>query len=725
MELIWNYMRKNYKVILAAVALSATLWSFIPKSKGVDPEKDRVLIDLITLVIEKGHYDPARMDDEFSKKVYNNYIDALDPSKRFFVQGDIDEFKRYETEIDDIIRNRDLSFFNLTFERVQKRMQEAKVIYKGFSEKAFDFNTDETINVDSEKNVFAKNYSELKNRWREQIKLSILASIVDKQKIETDKAKNDPKYVQKTFEQLEKESRESTIKSLNEYFDFISDLDKQNWFEVFINAFVTQYDPHTFYFAPEEKEKFDISMSGKLEGIGARLQKKNDMTEISELISGGPAWRSKELEQGDLIIKVAQGNSEPVEVVGMRLDDVVKKVKGPKGTEVRLTVKKVDGSIKVISLKRDIVEIEETYAKSSTVEKNGVKYGVIYLPKFYIDFNDDNGRDAAKDIASEIEKLKKSGVQGIVMDLRDNGGGSLKTVVDMVGLFIKEGPVVQVKSAAGKKEVYYDHNSKVQWDGPLVVLQNNFSASASEIFAAAIQDYKRGIIIGSKQSYGKGTVQNVFDLDQLVKENNFGSFGSLKITMQKFYRINGGSTQLEGVSSDIVIPDRYSYIKIGERDVDNAMPWDKIDPATYQPASSIINFENIVFNSKKRIAENPQFKLIDENAKWINDRKEDNVVSLNLDKFKAEQAKIEESTKKFKAITSYSNQLKFQSLPDEIEQIKKDTVLGRKRQDWHETMSKDAYVDEALNVLADLKKKTNIDAPKLTALKTNKKMVKS
>ncbi|MEO8515860.1 MAG: carboxy terminal-processing peptidase [Flavobacterium sp.] len=704
MNAIWIFMRKNYKVILLVVALSATLWSFMPKKQN-DPEKDKMLLELISFVIEKGHYDPVAMDDKFSKGVYKDYLDALDPSKRFFVESDIDEFKVYETQIDDMIRNRDLSFFDLTYERLQKRMQEAKVVYKALNDKPYDFTADETINIDSDKNVFAKNYSELKTRWRLQMKLSVLASVVDKQKVEDDKKLKDPKYTPKTFTQLEKEAREATSKSLNDYFEFIGDLNRENWFEVYVNAIVTQYDPHTFYFAPEEKEKFDISMSGKLEGIGARLQKKNDFTEISELISGGPAWRGKQLEQGDMIIKVAQGNGEAVEVVGMRLDDVVKKIKGPKGTEVRLTVKKVDGSIKIISIIRDVVEIEETYAKSSVVEKDGVKYGVIYLPKFYIDFENNENRDAAKDVALEVEKLKNAGVQGIVMDLRDNGGGSLKTVVDITGLFIEEGPVVQIKSSGRKKEILYDHDPKVQWDGPLVVMINNFSASASEIFAAAIQDYKRGIIIGSKQSYGKGTVQNVIDLNQFVpNKSSMGDFGALKTTTQKFYRINGGSTQLEGVSSDIALPDRYSYIKIGERDQPNAMPWDKIDEAPFEALKSINNFETVVANSQKRLTANNQFKLIDENAKWINDRKEDNIVSLNLEKFKKELEVVEEGTKKFKAITAYQNQLKFLSLPDEAELIKKDISLGEKRQDWHESLAKDAYVEEALNVLGDIKK---------------------
>jgi carboxyl-terminal processing protease len=703
MNAIWNFMKKNYKVILAVLAISATLWSFMPKKQS-DPEKDKMLLDLITFVIEKGHYDPVAIDDKFSKGVYKDYLEALDPSKRFFVQSDIDEFKIYEDQIDDLIHNRDLTFFTLTYERVKKRMNEAKVVFKALNDKPYDFSTDETINIDSDKNAYAKNYSELKSRWRLQMKLSILATVVDKEKLEADKKEKDSKYTPKSIAQLEKEARETTQKSLNDYFDFVEELDREDWFEVFVNSIVTQFDPHTFYFAPEEKEKFDISMSGKLEGIGARLVKNNDYTEISELISGGPAWRNKELEPGDAIMKVAQGNGQAEDVVGMRINDVVKKIKGPKGTEVKLTVKKVDGSIKVISLIRDIVEIEETYAKSSIVEKNGVKYGVIYLPKFYIDFENNDNRDAAKDVAIEVENLKKEGVHGIVMDLRDNGGGSLKTVVDITGLFIEEGPVVQIKSAKGKKEVLSDHDSKVQWDGPLVVMINNFSASASEIFAAAIQDYKRGVVIGSKQSYGKGTVQNVIDLNQFVRSSSMGDFGALKTTTQKFYRINGGSTQLEGVSSDIAIPDRYSYIKIGERDVENAMPWDKIDEAPFESLKAINNFETVVANSQKRISENNQFKLIDENAKWINDRKEDNVISLNIDKFKQEQAVIEEGTKKFKAITKFQNQLKFTSLPQEMELIKKDSLLGQKRKDWHESLSKDAYVEEAINVLGDIKK---------------------
>ena len=405
----------------------------------------------------------------------------------------------------------------------------------------------------------------------------------------------------------------------------------------------------------------------------------------------------------------------------MRLDDVVKKIKGPKDTEVRLTVKKTDGSIKVISIIRDEVEIEETYAKSSIVEKNGIKYGVIYLPKFYINFENRDDRDAAKDVKLEIERLKKAGVQGIVMDLRDNGGGSLSTVVDIAGMFIKEGPVVQVKAVNQAKEVLSDSDKSILWDGPLVVMINNFSASASEILAAAIQDYKRGIIVGSKHSFGKGTVQNVYELNRYIRNSSFGDLGALKTTTQKFYRINGGSTQLKGVTSDVNMPDRFSYVEIGERDMDNAMPWDKIDAANYQPWT-IPNYDNIIAKSRARLKESAQFALIDDNAKWLSKRRDEHIYNLNLKKFEAEQKAIEQEIKKYKPITTYKNTLQFQSLPYEIAIMQKDTLLKEKRVRWHESLSKDAYVEEALNILDDMQPNggKNTVTPASPASKTKK-----
>lgn len=701
MTQIVDFMKRNYKVILLITALSAVLWSFIPTKKTEDPEKDKLLLELLTYVLEKGHYSPVEINDTFSKEVYDKYITGIDPTKRFFLSSDIKEFDQYKQVIDDMIKTKDLSFFYLTNARLLKRISESKSIYKSLLAKPFEFSSDELIDTNYEKQSYAKNEKDLKERWRKQLKLSLLSTITDKQKLEHNKKEKDPNYKEKKFDDIEKEARESSLKSLNEYFDFIeNELDSNDWYSIFINSIVEQFDPHTFYFSPEEKDKFDISMSGKFEGIGARLQKKENAVEVSELISGGPAWRAKELEAGDVILKVAQGNGEPLDIAGMRLDDVVKKIKGAKGTEVRLTVKKVDGSISVISIIRDEVETEETFAKSSIVEKDGSKYGIIYLPKFYISFDNKDNRDAFKDVAIEIERLKEQNVQGIVMDLRGNGGGSLETVVNMTGLFIEQGPVVQVKSSDRKKDILSDKDPGVQWTGPLVVMVDNFSASASEIFAAAIQDYKRGIIIGSKHTYGKGTVQNIIDLNQFVRSNSFGDLGALKTTTQKFYRINGGSTQREGVLSDIVMPDRFAYLDMGERDEKNALVWDKIDAADYNPIFS--GFESIISNSNNRIASNEYFKLIDENAKWIFERKDDNTYDLNINKFKDKMELNDLKLKKFKSLSDYKNNLTFTSLPHEIALFKTDAILKEKRVRWHEELEKDIYVDEALNVLNDL-----------------------
>jgi len=720
-------MKRNYKVLLVVGILAAGLWSFIPSKKITGEDKDKMLIELLSFVLEKGHFSPIEINDEFSKKAYASYIESLDPTKRFFIQSDIAEFQKYELSIDDMIRSKDLAFFDLTYKRLMLRMKESKVIYTNILSKPLDLNDNETINVDYEKLPYAATMKDLDQRWRKQLELAVLSDITDKEDIQNalnlgisdetkdvKDAKPAEKIEPKSFEELEKTARKTTESNLNNNFSFIAELTREDWFTVYINAIVTQYDPHTYYFSPEDKEKFDVSMSGKFEGIGARLQKKNEGIEVSELISGGPAWRGKLLEQGDIIIKVAQANEEAIDIAGMRLDDVIKKIKGPKGTLVKLTVKKVDGSVKVVPIVRDEVETEETFAKSTVVEKDGKLFGVIYLPKFYQTFENRSNRDAFKDVAIEIERLKAMNVQGIVMDLRDNGGGSLETVVKMTGLFIDKGPVVQVKQAGGKAQILPDADPKVQWEGPLVVMINNYSASASEIFAAAIQDYNRGIIIGSKQSYGKGTVQNVFELNEFVRGNEYGDLGALKTTTQKFYRVNGGSTQLEGVKSDIVMPDRFSFMQTGEKDEKSALPWDKIEPAIYTPLQ--LSYEKVIANSQKRIANNDNFNLISENAKWINDRKEDNTISLNYQAYKKELSEIESQTKKFKSIEKFKSNLKFTSLPYELDLIAKDELLKEKRERWHAELVKDVYMLETLNVLTDL----TLDGANIPLVKTKK-----
>ncbi|RCW90308.1 carboxy terminal-processing peptidase [Winogradskyella arenosi] len=699
-------MKGKYKFLLLALLIAVASCSFTSK-KFEDPDKDRLLIQLITYLLDQGHFEPKEINDKFSSEVFDDYLNNLDPFKRYFYESDIKEFEAYRNQIDDQIKAYDVSFFNLTHERLLQRIAESKEIYKGLLEKPFDFSKNETYNADYKKLTYVTSKREMKERWRKQLKFSTIANYDDalaQQNLDADADENESTVTKKSVKELEAEARLSTKKSLDELYDYIDDRRRNDWFAVYINAIVEEFDPHTFYFAPEDKERFDRDISGKFEGIGARLQKKVDGIMVNEIISGGPAWRADELEVGDQILKVKQEDEkEAVNVVGMRLDDAIKFIKGPKGTVVTLTLKKVDGTVKDIDIKRDVVELEETYAKSSIVEKEGKTFGIINLPKFYISFEDYNERNAASDIKQEIIRLKKEGVEGLVMDLRNNGGGSLQTVVDIAGLFIEEGPVVQVKTTGEAKEVLKDKDKSILWDGPLVILVNELSASASEILAAAMQDYKRGIVIGSKQTYGKGTVQTVMDLNRMVKNNTAGDMGALKFTTQKFYRINGGSTQLEGVKSDVVVPDRYSYIDIGEKDQENPLPWDKIDAADYEVWTDYFDYDTTVAKSKARMASNEQLKLIDANAQWVKKIRDREAYSLNYETYKKEMEINEEEAKRFSKLSEYQTDLTFTSLPYELKLMDNDSVLMEKRNRWHKSLSKDVYVEEAINVLSDIK----------------------
>ena len=692
-------MKRNYKLVLLVLMLAFASCSFTNKTFE-DPNKDKLLIQLITYVLDQGHFSPQDLNDDFSENVFNDYLEQLDPFKRYFYESDIKEFEAYKDQLDDQIKAYDIAFFNLTHERLLERIEESKTMYKEVLATPFNFNIKEEFSTDYEKLTYVKSKNEMKERWRQQLKFSTIANYDDL----ISQQEKDEKSPTKAFIDIEKEARESTLKSLDELYDFIDDRQRQDWFSVYINAIVEEFDPHTFYFAPEEKDRFDVAMSGNFEGIGARLQKKMDGIVINEIISGGPAWRQNKLEVGDQILKVKQDNDEPaVNVVGMRLDDAVKLIKGPKGTNVILTIKKVGGTIEDLKIPRDIVELEETYAKSASVIKDDKKFGVINLPKFYVDFEDYNKRNAASDIKLEIERLKAEGVEGLVLDLRNNGGGSLQTVVDMAGLFIKDGPIVQVKTAGEPKEVLSDKDKSIVWDGPLVILVNELSASASEILAAAMQDYKRAIVIGSKQTYGKGTVQNVLDLNRMVRNNSNGDMGALKFTTQKFYRIDGGSTQLEGVKSDVVVPDRYSYINVGEKDQENPLAWDKIDAVDYTVWENYFDYNTAIKNSKERMANNEQLKLIDQNAQWVKQIRDRENYSLNYDDYKAALKLNEEEAKRFEKLSDYKTNLTFNSLPYEKKIMENDTVLKEKRNRWHETLSQDVYIEEALNVLHDLK----------------------
>ncbi|APG65337.1 tail-specific protease [Tenacibaculum todarodis] len=677
-----------------------------------DPDKDKVIIYVLKNILTRGHYVQKELNDDFSEHVYNSFIDGLDPSKRYFTQDDLKEFSQFKYEIDNQLLDNKIDFYKLVYGRFLEKMKSAKTYYGVLLTQSFDFSKKESIDIDYDKMPFAKNENELVDYWRKQLKLQVLSNIENLQDLQVEKTKKDPKTVQKTFEDFEHEARTKVLKNMDDLYLRIEELEHADWYSTFLNSVVSGFGPHTTYMSPRSKSRFDQDMSGKLEGIGARLQKKGIYTHIFELVSGGPAWKQGELEAGDIILKVAQGEEEPLDIVGMRLDDAIKFIKGPKGTEVRLTVKKkIDGSTKVISITRDVVELEETFVKSSIVEKDGKKYGIINLPKFYIDFSDTNGRDSAKDMEQEIARLQSEGVEGLIVDLRNNGGGSLKTAIEIGGLFINEGPIVQVKYRGEQPIIKKDTDPKIQWNGPLVVMVNEFSASASEIFAAAMQDYKRGVILGGKQTYGKGTVQNILPINRFA-QNYPDDLGAIKMTIQKFYRINGGSTQIEGVYSDIAMPDRYSYMEVGERDLEGALPWDKVAQAKYTQTNSYENFNDVLYNSKNRINSDSKFKMINEYAKWLKANQERTTYSLNYKDFLAESKKQDKSGDQFKEVFKFDSNLKFLSPKYEFDLFKKDSVLEDKRMAWHKNLSKDIYVNEALNVLSELKMNRNLEPVK-------------
>ena len=698
-------MKKNIIIISLTFILGLASCSFT-SSNFDQTDKDKLLLQLISYVLDQGHFVEKEINDDFSREVFNEYLNIIDPYKRYFYKSDIEEFKKYEDQLDDKFINAEIDFFDLTYNRGQKRFNESKLIYKEILNNPFDYKIDENFNADFKSLDYVKDKSEMKDRWRKQLKFSSIETYNNLLEEQENELEDNPSHTTKSNIEIELEARESTLKTLNEMYDFYEDITRSDWFSFYINSFVEQYDPHTIYYNPEAKDRFDVDMSGNYAGIGARLSKKFDKIEVVEIISGGPAWRQNLLEVGDIILKVRQNDqdeSESTSILGMPISDAVKLIKGPKGTNVILTIKKVDGEVLDLKIKRDIVLLEETYVRSSIVSKQENLYGFINLPKFYIDFDNSTSRDAARDVKKEIIRLKNLGVKGLVLDLRNNGGGSLKTVVEMAGLFIQEGPIVQVRSMDKESKILRDKDRSIIWEGPLVILVNEFSASASEILAAAMQDYKRAIIIGSKQTYGKGTVQNVLDLNKMVRSNTNGDLGALKFTTQKYYRINGGSTQLEGVKSDIVVPDKYTYVDFGEKDQENPLEWDKIDPVSYEPWKTFFDYNKSIQASKNRMNSSEFISLIDENAKWIKSMRDRDIYTLNYSKFKKDLLLNEEKVKKYKKLSDYSSDLTFKSLPYEIDLIAKDSSLGEKRKRWHKNLSKDIYVNESLNVLNDLR----------------------
>jgi len=702
-----NTSMRNYIWILPFILITGFVFGYTLNND--DPKKDKLLLEIISYVLDKGHYDPKDFNDEFSENVFSNYLENIDGQHRFFLNSDIKSFESYRFKIDNELKANEINFFTLTYSRLMQRMKQVEGFYKELLEKPFNFSIKEEIDLNYEQTPYTNNIIELKSIWRKRFKLSALETFTTKKDEEIQKKNQDENYVMIPDDELEKIAREDIFENMNYFFENYNDLKRKDWFSIYINSIVIQFDPHTQYFAPRDKDRFDMSISGKFEGIGARLSKRNQQVKIVEIISGGPVWRENLLEVGDAILKVRQqDDQEPIDISGMVLDDAVKLIKGPKGSQVFLTIKRVEGNIEEVAITRDIVELEETYVKSTLIKDETGDYGLIELPKFYISFEDYNKRNAATDVKKELEQLKQKNVKGIILDLRNNGGGSLKTVVDMTGYFIKDGPVVQVKSTGGRKEVLKDIDPSVIWEGPVVVLVNEFSASASEIIAAALQDYKRAIVLGSKQTFGKGTVQNIVDLNRMISGGTYGDLGALKVTTDKFYRVNGQSTQLEGVKSDIIFPDRYAFVEMGEKDQDNPLAWDRISP-TYFESSSIPNFKYAVERSKKRLEGNPMVKLIKEQALWVKKQQNDFSYFLDYESYKTERDNKKEYAKRFEKLAEFESSYKFQRLPEAGTLGLPNQETIKKRERSQENLRKDIYISEAVEILKDLTSPIKLD----------------
>ncbi len=752
-----RFMKNKILIPLVITGALAAFFSF--KYSGGDdnqPDQKKILVQsTIAKAIKEVHFAPRDLNDTFSNRVYNKVLEDLDYEKKFFTQQDINTLQKYQYAIDDEIRDGSVEFFDKMDAIYAKRIDDAEGYYKEILKTPFHFDVDEQIQLSGDKTTYAANETELKDRWRKILKFRVLGKYVELKNAQ-DKTKESKKGTKgkakedddattknltedtedfsataetkpaaantkpKTDAELETDARESVRKNMEYTFKRMHKIKGDERFTYYINAITTSEDPHTDYFPPKEKEKFDEDMSGTFFGIGAQLREEANTIKIAAIITGSPCWKQGELKAGDVIVKVGQGAQEPVDITGYDIEDAVHLIRGKKGTEVRLTVKKVNGSIKVIPIIRGEVLMDNVFAKSAVIKSTDGPVGYIYLPEFYSDFQHINGRRCSEDVAKEVEKLKGAGVVGIILDLRNNGGGSLSDVVDMAGLFTGPGPEVQVKSSDAAPMTLSANNKGAEYTGPMAVMINENSASASEIMAAALQDYKRAIIVGST-SYGKGTVQKVIPLDEFVDPlkrvqmktdeltaangvTPMSSLGSLKVTVQKFYRVSGGSTQLKGVTPDIHLPDPYELINQGERHDKAALGWDEIARANFKPTTNAASVADLSTLSKSRVTANPTFTLIEENAAHLKKQEENNTYSLTETGYRKELDEANATSKKLDELQKKTNPLEYTNLKEDLERINLDSASMTKNSDWLKNLKKDIYISETVNIINDMTK---------------------
>ena len=708
----WNRgdnMRRKF-LLLTGFVMAAVLVTNLAFPEHEDVRRQRFLSHMVYQGLKGWHYSGQKIDDSMSEKAFWNYLRFLDYNKRYFLKPDVDALKKYIHKIDDHLEDGKVGLMTDATTTLKKRMTEARAFIPKLLDQPFDFSKEESVELESEKREFCTSPEQLREYWRKILKYQTLSRYINYKEIEKDK--KDKSKIQSDGE-LEEKARKAVLKSYKDLYNRLEQDTFNDHLSRYLNSILQVFDPHSTYFAPKAKSDFDIDMTGQLEGIGAMLRQEDGYVKVVSIVPGGPSWRQKQLDAGDAIIKVGQGDEESVDIVGMRVDDAVKLIRGKKGSLVRLTVKKPDGRIEQIPIVRDVVVIEETYAKSALLKNdNGETYGYISLPKFYNDYIRENGRNSTTDVKIELDKLKTKGVKGVILDLRNNSGGALQDAVRMSGLFIEDGPVVQVRNRDGEIEVLKDPDKSITYKGPLVILLNVLSASASEILAAALQDYGRAIIVGGAHSFGKGTVQVYLDLDRYSSNTKADALpmGALKLTIQKFYRINGESNQFKGVVPDVVLPDRYDYFDIGEKFLEHPLKWDTITSASFQKWTKQDQLkQDLVAQSRRRILENEFFQQNAAYLEQIKARNDNTLQTLNYDKMVAEQKKLKEELDKLEQLDTKAKGYQVVSLEDIAARKKSKDRLTREKaereQGWLEDLGKDLVLSEAVKVVADAAKK--------------------
>ncbi len=696
--------------LLVVVFLSAP-WCLAEDSGSgeVDQKRNKLIGYILGKQLPTLHFSDREMNDDLSRAAFDLYLKQLDFQKRFLLQDDVKELGTFAELIDDNLVRGTITLPETGYAIMAERIRQVEAIVADLLGEKMDPDRPETMESDPEKLDYVQDLETLRQRWRLLLKAQIINRYLDLE----DQRRTDGQPIDRNA--LWVEARERVTKRFTDFFHRLHQETLQDHYDRYFNAVARAFDPHTNYMAPDRKEDFDIHMRGSLEGIGALLREEDGYIKVVRIIPGSASARQGRLHAEDIIQAVAEGDEEAVEITDMRLRDAVRLIRGPKGTEVRLTVIKPDGTKDIIAIIRDVVQIEETFVKQTILETDGHRFGYISIPSFYRDFEksggSEQGRNSTDDTRNAILALKDQGIEGILLDLRDNGGGSLVDAVDIAGLFIDDGPVVQVKNSYGLKRILEDEDDSIVYDGPLVLLVNQFSASASEIVAAALQDYRRAVIVGGHHTHGKGTVQTIIDLNEnipLLHLRRYDDLGALKATIQKFYRVNGGSTQYRGVEPDIVLPSLFQHLESGEQYLDYSLSWDQEAPASYRRYSDkIADLETIVQRSRQRSAASEELQLIDAEAGRSKQRSEQTMMTLDIESMRARRQEERQARERIGAnYLRLEQELQMADDSDEPDDAPND---NDDRDQWLQKIATDPYILEAQMILRDL---TDVSTPR-------------